>query len=114
MHSLTFPPEKAVCENLILLKPNSLGETLHTVHVQGSHQDVGSRTTFWSRALPIPHTGVDENSQAEPVLSLLSQPGHCSQSGSGPFQQVAIPEKEFSLPWETCSIVKDTNEISDF
>lgn len=68
--------------NLILL-----GKIRHIVHVQGSHQDLGSRTTLYARALPIHHTGDDENTQtADPVLSLLSQPGYRSQGGSGPFK----------------------------
>lgn len=111
--SLIFPPKRAICENFILLKPNSLGEILHKVRVRGSHQDLGSRTTLLSRALPINHTGVDENTQADPVLNLLSLVTVLKVAVAH-FSRWLILRKNSPFPWKPAAIVHGTNEISDF
>lgn len=95
--SLTFPPKNTVCEHL--LKPNSLGEILHIVHVQGSHQDLGSGTTLCARALPIRHTGV-EDTQGDPVLRLLSQP--VLKVAATCFSRWLSLRKNSPFPWEAC------------
>lgn len=68
--------------NLILLK-----KIQHIIHIQNNHQNLNSKTTLYTKTLPIHHTNNNKNTQTtNPILNLLNQPNYHSQNNNNPFK----------------------------